>query len=125
MATSKVSIPKYILTKHATHFENAFLGDSHIFHMSEITWPFALHFTRQRGCVQRVEKIEACSGLLPPLPTPCITKTVGNPSLPEIIIHHSISFLLPLLPGRSNVKFNKLNKSYFSPCLYGPWQGAL
>lgn len=45
MATSKVSIPKYISTKHATHFKNAFLEDSHVFHRTEIAWPFALCFT--------------------------------------------------------------------------------
>lgn len=42
-----------------------------------------------------------------------ITETMNNSSLPGIIIHHSICLLLPLLPGRSNVKFNTLNKSYF------------
>lgn len=123
MATSKVSIPKYISTKHATHFKNAFLEDSHVFHRTEITWPFALCFTRQ--CVWRVEKIRARSELLPLLPTPAITETVNNPSLPGMVIHHSVPFRLPLLLGRSNVKYHKLNKSYFSSCLYRSWQGAL
>lgn len=119
MATSKVSIPKYISTKHATHFKNAFPGDGPIFHMTEITWPVALYFTRQWRCTQRA------FWALPLPATLAITETRTNPSLPGIIIHHSISFPLPLLPGRSNVKFNKLNKSYFSLCLYGSWQGAL
>lgn len=125
MATSKVSIPKYSSTKQATHFKDAFLGDSHIFHATEITWPFELCVMRWWRNVQRVGKTEASSGLLPLLPSPAITETMNNPSLTGIIIHQSISLLLPLLLGRSNVKFNKSNKSYFSPCLYGSWQGAL
>lgn len=124
MATSKVSIPKHISTKHATHFKNAILGDSHTFHLTEITWPCALCFTRQWTCVQRAEKIQVCAVLLPLLPAAAITETMKNPSQPGIIIQHSISFLLPLLLGRSNVKFNKLNKSYFFSCLSGFWQGA-
>lgn len=125
MATSKVSIPKYISTKHATHFKNAFLEDSHVFHRTEISWPFALCFARQCRCVWRVEKMQARSELLLLLPTPAITETVNNPSLSGTIIHHSVPFRLPLLLGRSNVKYNKLDKSYFSPRLYGSWQGAL
>lgn len=93
-------------------FKAAIPGDSRTCSLEYNQWAFcyAMHGPAE---MYMERKNKSKSGLYSLLPSPNIRDSVNNPSLPGLIIHHSVSIQPPLLPGRSHVEFNKLNKSYF------------
>ena len=111
---------------HATHFNSVVPGEGHIFPMTEVNCLCVLDFRRKLAMWRESPKSTNLGWVASFPDNSHQHRALENPAQPTIAAPHFISFLLLLLPGRSDVKFNKLNKSYFPPPhLCGFWRGAL